>query len=113
MSISDYFADDDEDFPLGFIDALGEHALPDNVKHALMWASINRFMLEENVDASLVESSEFSTADKKLAKHVVFHGPFTDIEEAVNYSKDRVGIVVAPKIQWKPDAFVFVAVLAN
>ena len=113
MSISDYFADDEEDFPLAFMEVVGENVLPITVKNSIIWASIQRFIAQENEDLSLIDVAEFSSADKKLSKHVVFHGPFVNIEEAIEASKDRVGLVVAPRLQWKQSEFVFVAVLAN
>lgn len=113
MSISDYFADDEEDFPLAFMEVVGENVLPSTVKNAIIWASIQKFLVREGGDIALIDSTEFSAADKKLSKHVVFHGPFMDVELAIESSKDRVGLVVAPRLQWKPEQFVFVAVLAN
>jgi hypothetical protein len=113
MSISDYFADDEEDFPLAFMEVVGENVLPSTVKNAIIWASIQKFIAQEGGDLDLIDVAEFSVTEKKLSKHVVFHGPFIDVELAIESSKDRIGLVVAPRLQWKPDKFVFVAVLSN
>lgn len=114
--IGDYFdeEDDEDEFPLSFMEVTGDHAITDPVRKAIVWASIKRF-LDEDVTHDDIESSDFSDTEKLLSKYVYFHGPYTDIDVALESGKQRKGIIVAPRHKWSNEEseFVFVAVLAS
>jgi len=101
--------DEDDDLPLYLHEELGDHTLNDDIRKALVWASIHKFLT-----GTLVNEDEFEEKHKVLAKSVVFHGPFDDFDEAVKESQQRKGIVVAPKYQWtEEEQPVWLACLAN
>lgn len=113
MSIREFFEDDDDTFPLSFVELNGEHSISESIRKALIWASIQTFLANDK-SLELVDTDDFSDAEKKLSQHVVFHGPFDDLEEAVKEVKARVGVLVAPRHEWTAEKqFVHVAVLAN
>ncbi len=107
------FDDEDEDVTLSFDAPLGEHVLPDEVRRALVWASIQKFVVDtihmENIDAA-----SFSQRDRNLARSVVFHGPFEDFEKAIALAQQRQGVVLSVKHEWTEESQpVWVVCLAN
>lgn len=110
------FDDDDEEeneFPLQFHETLGEHTLSDDIRNAIMWAAIQKFLVDsDNLD--LIDQDAFSDKDRTLAKAVMFHGPFNDFEEAVKLAQHKQGVVVAPEATWTEDSQpVWIACLSN
>lgn len=97
------------DFPLLFVEAIGEHALTENVRQAITLASIDQFIDKEDLE----EESPFTVEEEALASAIVFHGPFTDIVEALEESKRCVGVIVAPCHMWEKIEFVYVAILSH
>jgi hypothetical protein len=105
--------DENDDFPIQFHEALGEHTLTDDIRSAIIWAAISKFLVGTDY-MSDVDNAEFSDKDKQLSKSVVFHGPFSNMEKAVESSQRRGGVVIAPTHQWdEEDQPVWVACLAN
>lgn len=112
-NIQNFFEDDDERFPLSFMEVVGDHAITDSIRRAIIWASIKKFAMDEE-SMSLIDTEDFTQDVQRLANSINFHGPFGDLELAVEESKERVGVLVAPKRLWSEDhQFVYIAVLAN
>jgi hypothetical protein len=111
-NIEAFFEEDENSYPLSFVEVIGDHAITDSIRQAVIWASIDFFVRDSSRE--LIDEVDFSDNIKKLSKSIIFHGPYTDIEIAMEDSKLRVGVIVAPKNLWtKEDKFVYVAVLAN
>ena len=109
------FDDDDkeDEFPLQFHETLGEHALSDSIRNAIMWAAIQKFLIGTE-SFELVNQDAFSEQDRNLAKSIVFHGPFEVFEEAVTYAHGRQGVIIAPEALWTDTSQpVWIACLAN
>lgn len=114
MSISDYFEDDDQDFPLSFVEATGDHALTETIRKAVVWSSLRKFAQDDEDILSLIDSEDFTDDEKRLALFITFHGPYESLDKAMDESRTRTGIIVAPRHLWDDHSqFVFVAVLAN
>lgn len=116
--INDFIDEEEEDdFPISFIETVGDHAITDGIRRAIVWASIQKFLSKDkDKDAfDLVDIEDFTESERSLSKHISFHGPFTNIADAVEDSKRRRGIIVAPRNHWSEDndEFVFIAVLTN
>lgn len=104
--------DEDDEFQLQFHEALGENILSDDVRKALVWASIVRFLDEEAREA--IDESQFSDKHKALSKSVMFHGPFEDFEKAEEESQKKQAVIVAPTNLWTDDSQpVWLACLSN
>ncbi|NBU69874.1 MAG: hypothetical protein EBS53_00200 [Bacteroidetes bacterium] len=102
----------DDEFPLQFAEVIGDHALTDSMRKAIIWASIQRFL--DETEQNTIDTEEFSQTEITMSKYVQFHGPFNDVDEAFEESKKRIGVLVAPRHMWTgDDEFVFLAVLAN
>lgn len=111
MSLDD--DDDESDFPLQFHEALGDHTLSDDVRKAIVWAAIQKFVVNTN-KMDMIDLDEFSDKNKALAKSVMFHGPLDDYDQAVAESQRKQGVVVAPQLEWTEDSHPFwIACLAN
>lgn len=95
--------DDDEEMisPLRFKEVLGEHTLSGEVRMALIWASVVRFLTEEEREE--IPPEDFTERERQLAKSTVFHGPFEDFEEAKRESLRRRGVVVAYLPSWSEE----------
>lgn len=114
MSISDYFEDDDQDFPLSFVESTGDHALTETIRKAVVWSSLRKFAADHEDVLALIDPQDFTDDEKRLALFITFHGPYDSLERAMDESRNRVGIIVAPRHLWDDKSqFVFVAVLAN
>lgn len=105
--------EENDDFPLQFHEALGEHTLTDGIRNAIIWAAISKFLSDHEVMNEL-DLEDFTDKDKELAKSVVFHGPFEDMQAAVIESQHRRGVVIAPRNLWtNENQPVWIACLAN
>jgi hypothetical protein len=98
------FDDDNEEdnenmLPLEFHETGLENDLTDDIRGGIAWASIQRFLTDEDLQRRVKErESEFTEKHKSLAKSVMFLGPFPDAETAVTTAQRRKGaIVVVPK----------------
>jgi len=108
-TIREFFEDDLEGPPsILFAECIGEHTITDVIRQAIIYASSVEF-------SGPIDLAEFTEEDKALAVSILFYGPFDDIEEAIEDSILRSGVIVAPSHLWAPDAedFVYIAVLAN
>lgn len=104
--------DDEDEFPILFHEILGENILSDDVRNAIVWASVMKFLSKEDYDD--VESSEITEKQKQLAKAIVFHGPLNDFEKALELSQSRQAVVVSPKNHWTNERQpIWIACLAN
>ena len=103
----------DEDFPLQFHEALGEHAISDDVRKAIVLAAIQLFLVKTDyMDA--IDLDSFSEKHRALSRSVVFHGPLDDFADAVKQSQRRQGVVVAPSHTWTEEKQpVWIACLSN
>jgi len=92
--------EDEATQPITFMEGLGDHGLPDNVRRAIVLAALRRFIPDDDV----IEEEDFSDADNKLAKSVMFHGPFTDLVETLKESVRLRAVVVSPTCTWTDDS---------
>lgn len=112
------FDDDDDDDDLS--DALlllfypeAEHAIPEDVDKALVWACSTRFLSEEE-QHEFLDFSDFEAKHKSLAQAVMFHGPYTDFKKAIAEAKKKTAIVVAKPSEFTEDSgIVWLACLSN
>ena len=105
--------DDEENFPLQFHEALGEHTLPDDVRFAIVWAAIQMFLLDSEYMDN-INVAKITDKQKQLSKSVVFHGPIQDFDSAVTMSQRRRGVLVAPRHLWtEEEQPVWLACLSN
>ena len=105
--------DDEDEFPLQFHEALGEHTISEDVRSAIVWASIQKFLLDTEMMEE-VDVLKITDKQKQLSKSVVFHGPFDDFDIAVTLSQQRQGVVVAPTHLWtEEEQPVWLACLSN
>lgn len=105
--------DDEENFPLQFHEELGEHALSDDVRKAIMWAAIEKFLVDTS-ENELIDHNAFTDKDRALAKAVMFHGPFTNHAVAAEQAKRQKGVVVSPELLWTDTSQpVWIASLTN
>jgi hypothetical protein len=105
--------DDDDNFPLQFHEALGEHTLSEDVRFAIVWAAIQKFLVDSEFFGD-INVSKITDKQKQLSKSVVFHGPINDFDAAVTVSQRRQGVLVAPRHLWtEEEQPVWLACLAN
>ena len=104
---------DESDFPLQFHEALGDHTMSDDVRKAIVWAAIQKFLVGTD-KMDVIDEAAFTDKNKALSKSVMFHGPLDDFEKAVAESQRRQGVVVAPQHIWTEESQpVWIACLAN
>lgn len=106
--------DEEDDFPLLFHEALGDHTLSEDIRGAVVWAAIQRFLSEDEDLLDEVEEEAITDKQKLLAKAIVFRGPLMDFKRAVELAYRRQAVVVAPRHLWTDDSQpVWLAYLAN
>lgn len=105
----------DDTEPLSFVEVTGDHAFTETVRGAIVYAAINKFMKDHQDLWDAVDFTTFTEEEKKLSKHITFHGPITDVEQAMDQAKLRKGILVLPRFLWseEEDDFAYLAILAN
>lgn len=108
----------DDEFPILFHEALGENILSEDIRNAIVWASILKFLPKEEYEeietGEISGDGEITDKQKKLAQSIVFHGPMNSFEKALELSQSRQAVVVSPKNQWTDERQpIWLACLSN
>lgn len=92
-------------YSITLINALGDHDLPPQVHKAMVYASAERFCKLDDDECTVLGYS-IEQSHRDLARHIIFHGPFEDMDEAMESAKMYRALIVVPDNDRKNRAWV-------